>query len=553
MILRLTYLLSKEFLETIAVCMELIKILLVEDDFEDVEYLKETLSEVQFPFKVINVETLEDAMICLDEKETDIVLLDLNLPDSRGVDTFTTINNHRQKKPIIVMSGNLNETLALKTVHMGAQDYLMKGKVDGELLTKSIRYAMGRYKVEEELRDTNQKLESAVEELQKTQKQAIRQERLRALGEMTSGIVHDFNNFLASIVGFSDLLLMRSEYLEDAERTKHYLEMINTAGKDSAEVIKRLSSFYRSKDSGGTLVAVDLPSVVGKTIPLTEPKWRDQARDKGVEIEIKKELTEIPFVSGNESELREVLTNLIFNATDAIRHRGTITIRTRLDQEEDGYALLEVSDTGSGMPEEVQEKCLEPFFSTKGDDGTGLGLSMVFGVIKRHQGDIRIESELHKGTNFVIKLPLHKETYACDEKEVKELTSQLRVLVVDSNLGVCSFLEEYFSGEGHTVTLAYDGIQGLEKFDKTMHDLVITSQGIPKINGNKLAETIKKIAPQIPVVMLTGFGEVSSLNEKLPTGVDFVLGKPLFINDLHEVLVEIELGMEKGKKLELKC
>ncbi len=533
-------------------CMELIKILLVEDDFEDVDYLKEILSEVQFLFKVINVETLEEAMACLDEKETDIILLDLNLPDSRGVDTFTAMNNHAHKKPIIVMSGNLDEDLALKTVNMGAQDYLMKGKIDGHLLTKAIRYAMGRYKAEEELRDTNQKLENAMEELQRTQKKAIQQERLRALGEMTSGIVHDFNNFLASIVGFSDLLLMRSEYLGDVERTRHYLEMINTAGKDSAEVIKRLSSFYRSKDSSGKLGAVDLSAVVEKTIHLTEPKWRDQARDKGVEIEIKKELTETPFVSGNDSELREVLTNLIFNATDAINHKGTITIRTRLD-EEDGYALLEVCDTGSGMPEEVQEKCLEPFFSTKGEHGTGLGLSMVFGVIKRHQGDIRIESELHKGTTFVIKLPLYEDTYSCHEKEVKELTSHLRVLVVDSNLGVCNFLEEYFSGEGHMVTLAHDGIQGIEKFDETIHDLVITGQGIPKINGNKLAETIKKIAPQIPVVMLTGFGEVSSLSEKLPTGVDFVLGKPLFINDLHQVLVEIESGMEKNKKLELKC
>ncbi|HYR59606.1 MAG TPA: PAS domain S-box protein, partial [Chthoniobacteraceae bacterium] len=241
----------------------------------------------------------------------------------------------------------------------------------------------GRKRAADELLALNAELQAALANLKTTQQQVIQQERLRALGQMASGIAHDFNNALVPILGFSELLLLSPAVLADRQKTAKYLETIQTAAKDAASVVSRLREFYRPNKEDREFAPVSLKRLVEQSITLTKPKWKDQAQASGATVGIALDLEPVPPIAGEESALREVLTNLIFNAVDAMPDGGTITLRTRRVGD---FATLEISDTGTGMSEETRARCLEPFYSTKGERGTGLGLSMVFGIVQRHSG-----------------------------------------------------------------------------------------------------------------------------------------------------------------------
>lgn len=285
-------------------------------------------------------------------------------------------------------------------------------------------------------------LQQAYDELRRTQQQIIQQERLRALGEMASGVAHDFNNALTSILGYTKTLLAYPDLLDDRDQAISFLETIDTAAKDAAAAVSRLRDFYRRREDTEVLQPLDLNQLIDQTVSITRPKWHVQARSKGAAIDLLVDLQRVPTISGMEAELRQALVNLIFNATDSIVHKaesemgeaktalpGTITLRTRVSEGGDGQAtrgigagigdgatsrsqsatlvVLEVSDTGTGMTEETRQHCLEPFFTTKGEQGTGLGLATVYGIIRRHEGSISIETEWGGGTTFIISFPPH--------------------------------------------------------------------------------------------------------------------------------------------------
>ncbi len=253
-----------------------------------------------------------------------------------------------------------------------------------------------RRQADDELRESKRSLERALQEVRAAQDQVVQQERLRALGTMASGIAHDFNNALAAILGFTELLCNRPENLDDKKKTLRYLQMMNTAAQDAGIVVNRLREFYRQREEGEVFAPVDLNKLIEQAVSLTQPKWKTQAEIKGVTIQIVTEFGRIRPVAGSEADLREALTNLIFNAVDAMPQGGTITLRTRSIN---SRAIMEVADTGTGMTEEVRQRCLEPFFTTKGNQGTGLGLSMVYGILQRHMGSVEIDTAPGQGDN----------------------------------------------------------------------------------------------------------------------------------------------------------
>ncbi len=265
-----------------------------------------------------------------------------------------------------------------------------------------VRDITERVRLEEELRDANSKLHDALRELQQTQDQIVRQERLNALGQMASGVVHDFNNTLTPIIGFSALLLQRPALLEDRETALNYIRRCNAAAQDAARIVNRLREFYRPREQAEAFAPLDLNTVVERALATTEYVWKNQAGARGQPIAIVQDLWPSPKVLGNEGELTEVMTNLILNAVDAMPQGGQITLRTRFNGDR---VSLEVADTGIGMREEVRARCFEPFFTTKGDKGTGMGLAVAYGVIQRHGGVIDVASEVGKGTTFSIHLP----------------------------------------------------------------------------------------------------------------------------------------------------
>ncbi|MBM3240465.1 response regulator [Candidatus Poribacteria bacterium] len=267
------------------------------------------------------------------------------------------------------------------------------------------------------------------------------------------------------------------------------------------------------------------------------PKWKDQALSDGITISIETDLQKVPIISGNESDLRGVLTNLVINSVDAMKENGMITLRTR---HKDKHVVLEVSDTGIGMTEEVKQRCFEPFFSTKGERGTGLGLAMVYGIIQRHEGTIEVDSELGKGTTFTICLPIWTGQQDKEKsQEVEALSRSLHVLVVDDEPMMCDVVTMYLTADGHTFETATNGREGMEKFYKGKFDLVITDRAMPDMNGIQLAGLIKQLSANMPIIMLTGFGEMMKYVGEMPKGVDFLLSKPVRLNDFREALAEV--------------
>jgi signal transduction histidine kinase/CheY-like chemotaxis protein len=415
-------------------------------------------------------------------------------------------------------------------------------------------------------------LHAALAELRATQQQVIRQERLRALGEMASGIAHDFNNALAPVLGFSELLLTQPGDLADEEKVRRYLELIHTGARDAATVVKRLRDFYRQREAGEAFLPVDLNRLIEQAMALTQPRWKGQAQAGGRTIRIETELQPLPPVPANEGELREVLTNLIFNAVDAMPDGGTITLRTyleegrRTDDERrsavkgshsslvlgpssgDGWVVLEVADTGVGMSEEAQRRCLEPFFTTKGQHGTGLGLSMVYGIVQRHGGTLTFESAVGRGTTFRIRLPLRAEWGAhagaggrpggALEPAGTGLRPlrPLRVLLVDDEPAARSVAAAYLTSDGHMVQAAAGGPEAVAQVQAGRFDVVLTDRAMPGMSGDQVAAAVKAVAPSTPVVLLTGFGDLMAAAGERPPGVDAIVGKPVTLAKLREAL-----------------
>ena len=384
-------------------------------------------------------------------------------------------------------------------------------------------------------------------ELHRSQRHIIEQERLNAVGKMASGLAHDFNNALVPISGYAEMLLEYQEILQNPAKATKYLKLIMTGVEDAASVVSRLREFYRRREEGETYRPLSLNKMVEQAVALTRPKWRDEALGSGRTILVEADMRPVPRILGSESEVRELLTNLIFNAVDAMPEGGIIRIRTGIREAAASddprhpvpRVFLEVSDTGTGMTEDVRRRCLEPFFSTKGERGTGLGLPMVFGIVKRHRGTMDIESTVGKGTTFIVLLPVDTTEAPEVQKRVEAPAGPLHVLVVDDEPIARDVLTEYLTGDGHTVETAVNGRDGFEKFKAGRFAVVITDRAMPEVGGDQLAAMVKDVAPAIPVVLLTGFGDLMNAAGEKPDGVDLVVKKPIRLATLREVLARM--------------
>ncbi len=390
-------------------------------------------------------------------------------------------------------------------------------------------------------------LQQAYDELRQTQQAVMQQERLRALGQMASGIAHDINNALCPIVVYSDMLLQDTAGLK--EGAVRNLRNIKTAGEDIAHIVSRMREFYRRRDKLDALAPVDLNKVANQVIELTRPRWRDIPQARGIVMELETDFEQnLPEIVGNESELREALTNLVLNAVDAMPEGGKLLIRTRPRRRSQGaptHTFLEVTDTGTGMDEETRRRCLEPFFSTKGKRGTGLGLAMVYGIVERHEGKIEIESALGRGTTMRLVFPVRNERSATQEEAVPSKAPKplapLHVLCIDDEPLLREMLKQILESGGHTVEVADGGQAGLEQFRSASQrgqpfDVVVTDLGMPYLDGRQLSQKIKRESPDLPIIMLTGWGTMMKEDGDLPAQVDGVLSKPPKIAELYEML-----------------
>jgi signal transduction histidine kinase/CheY-like chemotaxis protein len=389
-------------------------------------------------------------------------------------------------------------------------------------------------------------LEQAEDSLRQSQQSLIQQERLRALGQMSSGIAHDISNAISPIALYTEAMLERETL---SERARGYLATIQRAVDDVNQTVGRMREFYRPREQAAPFADVALNPLVQQAVELTRARWSDLARQRGVHIELKAELaSDLLTIRGAENEIRDALTNLIFNAVDALPQGGGIEVRTRMGTMSasggnDPSVVLEVIDNGTGMDEETRRRSIEPFFTTKGDRGSGLGLAMVYGMARRHNAGLDIESTPGKGTTVRLTFRTGIGTSGRHPAPLFAMRS-LRVLVIDDDPSLLESLRIALIDEGHKVTTAAGGQTGVDTFRAAQrlgkpYDVVITDLRMPDVDGREVVANVRRLSPATPIILLTGWGQQGGVEGAQTLAVDRLLGKPPRIRELRAALAEL--------------
>jgi len=394
-----------------------------------------------------------------------------------------------------------------------------------------------------------------ITEQERIREQFSQMEKLSALGELASGVAHDFNNTLAGILGRAQLL----QRLDDPEKVRRGLEIIIKTAEDGAKTVKRIQDFARQRrDHNFELVSID--QILLDASEITRPRWKNCAEASNIHITLNLNIGSNAMVMGDDSELREVLVNMVFNAIDAMPEGGTLSLTTRTAGES---VIITIIDTGVGMYPEVRSKIFDPFFTTKGKTGLGLGLAVSFGIIRRHSGNIEVESQYGKGTEFRITLPVARMgEQSVKQDEVVEAVPpavsldplpvqamdipRTRMLVVDDEDFVRELLGEILEGEHCDVYLAGGGSEALSAFKDMQFDGVFTDVGMPGMSGWELAREIREINANIPIAVITGWGEAVGSHEQREAGVDWVVAKPFTADRIAELVRDIKTVRQKS-------
>lgn len=404
-------------------------------------------------------------------------------------------------------------------------------------LSEHVALALDQAELFAELKLSNQNL-------RRTQKLVLQQERLRALAEMAGGIAHDINNAISPVALYTEALLTTEPGLSD--RALRQLKTIQLAIDDVANTVTRMGKFARNSASDDLVVA-ELNQICLDAIELTRARWENISRKNGLSIEVKPFLADgLPSIPIVESEMREVVTNLIFNAIDALPNGGEITVSTALINEGGSSNLiLSVADNGTGMSAETVQRCIEPFYTTKGERGTGLGLSMVYGIVQRMNGELRIHSREGQGSKVDLVFPVLEENSFSPASTITETSVDsafdIRVLLVDDDSRVLTACSDVLVSKGYLVDAVSSGESALRELRSGLKkfDLLITDFGMPEMDGRELAKQVKISHPNLPVVMLTGWGKQMSLEDETLVDIDGLLSKPLKLKELASLVSQL--------------
>lgn len=359
--------------------------------------------------------------------------------------------------------------------------------------------------------------------------------RMETLGRMTMGVAHDLNNLLSGLIGHVQLL---SEKLaaegDPSESLEASLRTIEQTAEDGAALIEKLQRYIR-QDTEKHFERLELSTLIEDCITLTQPYWYNEPRREGIEIEVERSFSSVPDIKGSATELREVFVNLILNAVQAMPDGGRITFETFVNDR--GQACARVQDTGIGMTQNVKENIFEPMFTTKGKQGTGMGLAASYGIVQEHEGDIAVTSAPDEGTEFILSFPPATDRPADSPSPESESLEQqgTDVLVVDDEDMVRSIAEQLLRLNGHEVVCAQSGHEALSKMETTTFDIVFTDFGMPEMTGAELAQQIREDHPRLPVVLLTGYTDTETAVEN----VDAILSKPFKMEELETLIQDL--------------
>lgn len=479
----------------------------------------------------------------LENSEFDLLLCDLIMPDMDGIAMLKFSKSHHPTMPVIIMTAFGDRESAIEALKDGAEDYIFKasGERERDEFFIRIRRTLEKSKLQKKILAYQNSLEHMVDErtkeLKETQDKLIQSERLRSLGVITTGVAHDFNNILGVILGRTQLLIRKlknSEIVED-------LHIIEKSALKGSSTIKRMQDYTRIRKDE-IFVPVQMNEIIDEVIEITKTRWKDEADNKGILIEIEKECEDIPYVTGNASELKDVLINVLFNAFDSMLSGGKVMIKTYLEQiHEEQWVTTEVRDTGCGIAKDIQSKIFDPFFTTKSEHGTGLGMSTAYGIIQRHKGEITFESKENDGTVFYIRLmaalfvhqvpPEHPVISALPDAHRK-----FSILVVDDDEAVRSTLAEMLEIQEHEVSMASSGQEAVKMVMQRHYDIMFTDLGMPGMSGWELSQEIRQRSPQTHVIMITGWGTQLDQQKAAESNVKKILPKPVSYDEIMHVV-----------------
>jgi signal transduction histidine kinase/DNA-binding response OmpR family regulator len=642
-----------------------LKILLVEDNPGDADLIQEMLPTTdESGFVVHCVSRLSEAVSHLEEKEADLTLLDLDLPDSQGIETVRLAHQAAPKMPIVVLTGNQDERLGIAAVQGGAQDFLIKGQTHQSQLSRVLRYAVQRHCAEEKMRESERFLRSTLDALSAhiaiidqtgkilaanmawrefadapgghilrcreqanyfdacgtvqrgnaedacfaeafaegvrsvldqetdqfemeyqmhsreeklwfhgqvtpfpsgnerkvvvaheniTDRKKAEEERLElaaqlrhtykmeAIGTLAGGIAHDFNNILASVLGYVELSLLD---LKKGGQLEKNLQEVYQAGTRAKELVQQILTFARKDESHIQptqicAIAKEASKLIRSTIPAS--------------IEVRLTVESKAYAMAEPTQIHQIFMNLFTNAAHAMdRNGGILSVNiseTTLDKSFDSmhsaftpgtYLQITVSDTGTGISKNKLEKIFDPYFTTKGGkEGTGLGLSVVHGIIRNHGGEITVKSKTGKGTTFTIYLPLTAQTATDHISITKKLPKgSERILFIDDELPITDMSRQRLSLLGYQVTAVNNSPEALRRLMATpdKFDLIITDMTMPRMSGEQLAIEAQKIKPDIPIILCTGYSKKISKEKAAAIGIGAVLMKPVTIREMAETI-----------------
>jgi PAS domain S-box-containing protein len=371
-----------------------------------------------------------------------------------------------------------------------------------------------------------------ITEQKEERERAARADKLRALGQLASGVAHDFNNSLAAILGRAQLLRRQ---IDDQALVRN-LDIIQTAAEDAAATVRRIQTFAR-KSPVKEFEMLNVRNLLNDAIEITRTRWENEARLRGLDYDVRLDAKANETTYGSASELREVFVNLIVNAVDAMPKGGRLSIKC---ERKDKRLQLQFTDNGMGMPEEVRQKIFEPFFSTKGAHGTGLGLSVSHSIIERHDGTISVVTERGVGTTFTIDLAAATaDSSLPGVLEGKDETPSLRILVVDDEPSVRETLAEMLKAVDHHVELAESGQEGVRKMRNGSFDFVFTDLAMPEMDGWETARAIRKEWPDVRIVLVTGYGPTTMPPVGEEDLVDGIIGKPFDFEQVGSTIASL--------------
>ncbi|MBF0101704.1 MAG: response regulator [Desulfobacterales bacterium] len=629
-----------------------INILFIEDSFFEIELIQEMLSTSKmFVFSLQSANSIRDGLHLLHTQRFELILLDLNLPDSDPEISFQVIKKYSHGIPIIVLTGYDDKEFALKTIQAGAQDYLIKGQINVTMLLNSVRYAIERHRLQYEITQSKRHLEKILNSLelcvfmidseskqiiecndaatkifgygreelignteaflfgtpveyssfsppynttmysdafslqellmrrkdaslfpvsrsitpfqddtgtvrswlcvisdiseQKTlERQLIQAQKMEAIGALAGGIAHDFNNILFPIMGYTQILMAETQRESDSYRN---LQEILIGAERARDLIKQILTFSRQSDAQKKplkiqLIIKEALKLIRSSIPST--------------IIIRQSINnQCSAVLADPTQIHQVLMNLCTNAYHAMEATGG-TLEVRLNEitlEGDSlkvhlgdlppgrYVQLSVSDTGHGIPQPLIHRIFDPYFTTKEEGrGSGLGLSVVHGIVKQHGGAIRLYSELHKGTVFHVYFPLIER----ESKEINAVTEEIiytgteHILLVDDDLHVLQMVKKMLEKLGYQITERSSSLEAYEAFvhDLDKYDLIITDMTMPNMTGEQLAKKILELKPDMSIIICTGFSERFNEEKIKKLGIKASVMKPIIRSELSKVI-----------------